>query len=302
MKIWLLAAAARSNAVDVDRHVEKKWTYGTLDRDLTSDSDLDDERHSGRVKRAKNADGSVTVQPVTKAKSLSKKAAPTKPVSQAGSKAAVQVNKARKSKAVHKDEVSSIPPAKPQSKTLKWPRGRPPKAANVAQHQQIWKALVYVSVMVAPKYRAGKTSKGDKMIPQPSHVKGPFTMTRQTHWNTFLEEISGVTAVDKENLQVDAMTWGFQKQKDHLPLTSIEAFMGMWSVIKTQKDMSSLVVFVYYPIPRSSRRQQRAIDSDDEIQQRERVDDDTHYGRKVRWRLCLQVYGHLLSHSPTAES
>ena len=292
----------------VGSQVMKKRSRGILDQDISdSDQEADDPEHTSRVKRVKDASGSVkpaskptpsTPKPPSRKSALLKPVKPV-PASKPVSSLAVHVGKPQKGKPEVEDTAGDIngaeaeltPVKRPRGRPLKGdphakpqvekrPRGRPPNPAPANIQQQLWKALVFVSVTVAPKHQAGKTSRGDKLVPQPPLVRGPFTLTHQMEWKVFMDEVGNTIAVDKENLQVDAMSWGFQRQKDHLPLTSIEAFSAMRSVIKTQKGMSSLVLFVYHPILRSSGRQKQKNLDDDGMQQR-MVTDDTHYARKV---------------------
>ncbi len=72
---------------------------------------------------------------------------------------------------------------------------------------------MYVHVAIPPILQRGKTHKGDKLMPQEPTTKGPFTLTCSTNWQDFLDSITDVTGIEKENLQLDGMSWSFQKQK-----------------------------------------------------------------------------------------
>ena len=70
----------------------------------------------------------------------------------------------------------------------------------------------------------GKTHRSDKHVAQEPRVAGPFTLVRLMKWAEFLDEITECVSVDKENLQVNGVSWAFQKQKAQLPLTNEQAF------------------------------------------------------------------------------
>lgn len=66
-------------------------------------------------------------------------------------------------------------------------------------------------------------------------------------WAGFLDEVAECVGVEKENLQVNSLSWGFQKQKSQLPLTSEQAFKTLREQIK-MKNGAATVIFVYHPI------------------------------------------------------
>ena len=49
-------------------------------------------------------------------------------------------------------------------------------------------------------------------------------LTKYTTWEQFVDKVAGSVSVEKENLHVSSLTWGFQKQRDVLPLTNEKGF------------------------------------------------------------------------------
>jgi hypothetical protein len=147
----------------------------------------------------------------------------------------------------------------------KRPRGRPRKTSDVTRKDRDEKAglagkkaenlkefsvVVYVEVAAPPKLHAGKTHRGDKMVPQAPQRCGPFSMFRKTKWSIFLENIAAVTGIDKENLLLPGMTWRMQgkKEQDGLPLQSRDAFKAMRGILKNKTRKESPVLLVHHPI------------------------------------------------------
>ena len=130
-------------------------------------------------------------------------------------------------------------------------RGRPFKSIEEKAPKSIaapgFNASVFVSIESAPKLMRRKTYKTDKHVAQEPHVEGPFTLIRSMKWVDFLHEVAGWVGVDKENLRVNGLSWGFQKQKAHLLLTSEQAFKTLREQVKV-KNSSATVIFVYHPI------------------------------------------------------
>ena len=110
--------------------------------------------------------------------------------------------------------------------------------------------MAYVEVALPPKLQAGKTHKGDKMVPQAPRRCGPFSMYRRTKWSNFLENIATVTGIDKENLLLPGMTWRMQgkKEQDGLPLQSRDAFKAMRDILKNKARKESPVLLVHHLI------------------------------------------------------
>ena len=98
--------------------------------------------------------------------------------------------------------------------------------------------------------------RGDKFVNMPATMGGPFVFMRKMGWDKFLEEVAEIVDVDIENLGLDGMTWGFQEKKAKLPLTNEHGFQTMRNQIENHRDLSSVIIIVYHPIPRV--RQSRA--------------------------------------------
>ena len=135
------------------------------------------------------------------------------------------------------------------------PRGRPKKNPEVTSkaekdREKEFSVVVYVEVAVPPKLHAGKTHKGDKMVPQAPTRCGPFSMFRRTKWSNFLENIAAVTDIDKENLLLPGMTWRMQgkKEQDGLPLQSKDAFKAMRNILKSKARKEQPVLLVHHPL------------------------------------------------------
>jgi hypothetical protein len=116
----------------------------------------------------------------------------------------------------------------------KRPRGRPRKPVEDKPQRSTHKHFsiaVYVEIAVPPKFRPGKTPRGNKVEKQEPRTEGPFTLRRTTTWDEFLEEVSAAAQVGQENLTVDGMTWGFQK-KGKLLLNNKVGYHAMIQQIK----------------------------------------------------------------------
>ena len=157
-----------------------------------------------------------------------------------------------------KDVESNLKPLAKKSKkeepAPKRPRNRPRKNLEVMskakKSEKEFSVVVYVEVAVPPKLQAGKTHKGDKMIPQAPKRCGPFSMFRRTKWSNFLDNIVAVTCIDKENLLLPGLTWRMQgkKEQDGLPLQSRDAFKAMRNILKHKAQKEQLVLLVHHPI------------------------------------------------------
>ena len=130
-------------------------------------------------------------------------------------------------------------------------RGRPPKSAVAipvaASGSLPFNASVFVSIEQPPELVRGKTHRSDKHVAQEPCVAGPFTLVRLMKWAEFLDEVAECVGVDKENLQVNGLSWAFQKQKAQLPLTNEQAFKTLREQVKS-KNGAATVIFVYHPI------------------------------------------------------
>ena len=153
-----------------------------------------------------------------------------------------------------KDVKSKPKKPKKEEAAPKRPRGRP---RNPEKDEKVGKkgekefsVVVYVEVAVAPKLHAGKTHKGDKMVPQAPQRCGPFSMFRKTKWSKFLENIAAVSGIDQENLLLPGMTWRMQgkKEQDGLPLQSRDAFKAMRDILKNKSRKEQPVLLVHHPI------------------------------------------------------
>jgi hypothetical protein len=142
---------------------------------------------------------------------------------------------------VPKTPTADLEPVKKRS------RGRPRKSH---EEKRPFSALIYIQVGSPPVLQRGKTHKGDKLVPQKPITKGPFTLTRDMKWSDFLDGISDATQIEKENLQVDGISWAFQRQKDCLPLTNKDAFKAMRRMVKERKGTN--IIMVNHPIPRTA--------------------------------------------------
>ena len=83
-------------------------------------------------------------------------------------------------------------------------QGRPPKSAWTeakASALKTWSSIsatVFVSIAQLPELVHGKIAKKDKLIPQKPHVEGPFTLTKDTTWEQFVDEVVESVGVEKE--------------------------------------------------------------------------------------------------------
>ncbi|KAG6876736.1 hypothetical protein C0993_000772 [Termitomyces sp. T159_Od127] len=104
--------------------------------------------------------------------------------------------------------------ATPLKRRPGWPRGsvKPKIALPAVQPVQRLDASVYVNLGVPPKLIRGRTHKGDKLEPQKPKQYGPFTLTANMSWNQFLVEVSILVDIELENLDINEMTWSFQKK------------------------------------------------------------------------------------------
>ena len=175
-----------------------------------------------------------------------------------------------------------IEPASFDEPPPKRPRGRPHKPVEDKPRKSTHKHFsiaVYVEIPVPPKFRPGKTPRGNKVEKQDPRTEGPFTLRRTTTWDEFLEEVSAAAQVGQENLTVDGMTWGFQK-KGKLPLNNEVGYHAMIQQIKAQKDLSALIVVVALPLPRmpqTKRRMEEVVS----VVEHHGQDDETLWGQKV---------------------
>jgi hypothetical protein len=131
-------------------------------------------------------------------------------------------------------------------------RGRPRKSmAREGSHKspQHFNIAVFVEIAVPPKFRPGKTPRGNKVEKQSPRTAGPFTLTRKMSWNEFLQAVSATAGVEQENMMIDAMTWNFEK-KGKWPLNSEVGYHTMIQQVKAQKDLSALIIVVSLPMPK----------------------------------------------------
>ncbi|KAF8798253.1 hypothetical protein BYT27DRAFT_7264846 [Phlegmacium glaucopus] len=139
--------------------------------------------------------------------------------------------------------------------------GRPRKTVEEKVSKPVagsaFNASVFVSVENPPQLMHGKTHKTDKHVAQEPRVEGPFTLIRSMKWADFLDEIAGWVGVDKENLRINGLSWGFQKQKAHLPLTNEQAFKMLREQVKA-KNSSATVIFIYHLICKHPKNQDAA--------------------------------------------
>jgi hypothetical protein len=102
---------------------------------------------------------------------------------------------------------------------------------------------------------------------QKPRVEGSFTLTKYN-----------VSVLRRKNLRVSSLTWGFQKQKDVLPLTNEKGFRAMREQIQG-KNGSGTIVFVYHPI--ISRTPTQAYQVKDDEEKKDVSTSETHWGKKV---------------------
>jgi hypothetical protein len=160
--------------------------------------------------------------------------------------------------------------SKKEEPAPKRPRGRPRKNSEVTRKdekagkkvEKEFSVVVYVEVAVPPKLHAGKTHRGDKMVPQAPQRCGPFSMFRKTKWSIFLENVAAVTSIDKENLLLPGMTWRMQgkKEQDGLPLQSRDAFKAMRDILKNKTRKESPVLLVHHPIVTAGKGEQTDVE------------------------------------------
>ena len=186
--------------------------------------------------------------------------------------------------------------------TPKWPRSRPrmnsevmskdEKAQTQKKHEKEFSVVVYVKVAVPPKLHAGKTHKGDKMVPQAPWRCGPFSMFQRSKWSNFLENIVAVTSIDKENL-LPSMTWRMQgkKEQDGLPLQSRDAFKAMHDIFKNKARKEHPVLLVHHPIT-TSRGNQTDIET-------LTAPETTRWSEKVNICCCLRLKMWFTTRLPT---
>jgi hypothetical protein len=161
-------------------------------------------------------------------------------------------------------------------------RGRPRKPMEGSHKtpvktQQHFNIAVFVEIAVPPKFRPGKTPRGNKVEKQSPRTAGPFTLTRKMTWDEFLQAVSATAGVEQENLMIDAMTWNFEK-KGKWPLNNEVGYHTMIQQVKAQKDLSALIIVVSLPMPKISLpRHQAQVEEVGEVQ----VETDTLWGRKV---------------------
>jgi len=174
----------------------------------------------------------------------------------------------------------------------KRPRGRPRKIRDDTEAKRLLTALVFVQVAVPPILQRGRTHKGDKMVAQKPQTKGPFTLTHSLKWPNFLTNVAEVTGIDKENIHVDGMSWGFQKQKDSLPLTNKDAFKAMRRMIKERKSDNTTIIMVNHSIPRNAKGSITTSTGDGDgfrFLQNRMEDDNSRWGQKV-WNHLLPTH------------
>lgn len=163
-------------------------------------------------------------------------------------------------------------------------RGRPRKPIEEKPKAglQPFNASMFVSVENPPQLIRGKTHRTDKLAAQEPRIEGPFTLIRSMKWAEFLHEIAQWVGVDQENLRLNGLSWGFQKQKAHLPLTNEEAFKTMREQVKS-KNSSATVIFVYHPLCKQPQsRGQHAIGDLAPIVNRADAEDESRWGKMVR--------------------
>jgi len=184
-------------------------------------------------------------------------------------------------------EVASEPPESPdkveRSPPSVWRKhGRLRKLIEEKVQKSIavpgFNASVFVLIKNPPKLMRGKTYKSDRHVAQEPCVEGPFTLIRTMQWADFLNEVAEWVSMDKENLRINGLTWGFQKQKAHLPLMSEQAFKTMREQVKA-KNGSAMVIFVYHPICKQlqNQGQQDIADPATEVD----AEDESRWGKKI---------------------
>jgi hypothetical protein len=189
--------------------------------------------------------------------------------------------KARADEAEQKVVSENVELAQPPAPKTPKKRGRPRKLidekASRPVGSQPFNTSVFVSIENPPQLMRGRTHKTDKHIAQEPRVEGPFTLIRSMKWAGFLDEVAGWVGVDKENLRINGLSWGFQKQKARLPLTSEQAFNTLREQVKV-KNGSATVIFVYHPICKQP--QSRGHDGMGQAIQFDGAD-ESRWGRKV---------------------
>lgn len=156
-------------------------------------------------------------------------------------------------------------------------RGRPRKPMDKEiPSRNRFSIPVFVEIAVAPKFRPGKTPKGNKLEKQEPRTEGPFSLTQKLRWDGFLDAIAMTVDEDLENLAIEGMSWGFKKAK--WPLYNETGYHAMIQQIKTQKDPSALIIVVALPMPKVVQRKHQRRES--EVDANVAVD-DTLWGQKV---------------------
>jgi len=193
---------------------------------------------------------------------------------------------AEAAEAVRQQAKEIEPPPIPKKK-----RGRPPKpkdrSTTKVTPSHSFDAAVFVSIEQPPEMVRGKTHRSDKLVPKKPRIEGPFTLTKSMRWTQFLDEVAECMDIDKENIQLDGMTWAFQRQKEPLPLSTEQGFKTMREQVKA-KGQSATVVFVYHPISKKKAgRQGRGAlggdeDEDNMVGDMNHREDDSRWGKKVR--------------------
>lgn len=198
-----------------------------------------------------------------------------------------KTEKAQKKRLHHSETTPSANVPKKRGRPLKSAEAKAQALALKARPTSTLSATIFVSVAQPPELVHGKTAKQDKLMPQKPHVKGPFTLTKYTTWEQFVDEVAESVGVEKENMRVSSLTWGFQKQKDVLPLTNENGFQAMQEQIRG-KNSSGTIVFVYHPIISRAPTQVHQVKDDDE--EKKDVSSGTHWGKKVSVEKKCQVY------------
>lgn len=196
----------------------------------------------------------------------------------------VKVDKLDASKQLKKPREVPVRNVKEHGQPKKRGRGRPRKAPHIVSRRKEFAVPVFIEIAQAPVLTRGKTPKGDKYMKQPPVTDGPFHLTPKMTWAEFMEQLSEVANIEKENTNsIVGMKWSFQK-KSPLPLKDATGFQTMMKQVRGLKEPDTAIIIVALPPTVNRCRNDRETGGIDLEVPENRHNDGTMYGKKVGQR------------------
>ncbi|KAG5633996.1 hypothetical protein H0H81_003980 [Sphagnurus paluster] len=104
---------------------------------------------------------------------------------------------------------------------------------------------------------------------------------QSTPWAQFRQKVAETVHVELENLDINEMSWSFQK-KLALLLTCEEGYKVMLMQLKSLKDPLTAIILVYLPVPKAWQMRNHDSESAEDVVLQE--EDNSQWGKKVGYK------------------